>query len=479
MIKTKECQDGIWEGGELNEAELENLVDKLMEEIYPEQTANDQANELLKMKKRPDLYIIWATSGIGKKMAGILKKIGRQFIPIGSRNSEKMKEAKKGANKNYFSVGGDLFNPNSEAYKYFMGELSEKWGIAQVLSSADMDPIPKFKEEINPMTWEIWAEWIDEKEKNKIKKWVLFEPLKYSTLPNNLKKSIIEDSINPRTWKSWEEWETNEERKKIREEMANEQISFWKKLLEKLCNRQSMKPITLVFVNSVIAKYFESNIISRSSEYGRLKNEISKMIEKYRPQLEAKNVFVKNIFLGITKTPMFDNRGDISAYRTGKVWSFLGANLPLDWEELVASEALESEEVAQFLYEIGNINPNEIPNRILLYKREHLDTKNMTKKHKEKRTTIVKKVVEEKGLGIDTESLSQNSEIQITDKIKVFFRELRQKSLKNYLEKNEKASEEKLASNMNSADKIIDELPKKVSFKSFVDICLRIEGNYP
>jgi hypothetical protein len=59
-------------------------------------------------------------------MAGILKKIGRQFIPIGSRNSEKMKEAKKGANKNYFSVGGDLFNPNSEAYKYFMGELSEK-----------------------------------------------------------------------------------------------------------------------------------------------------------------------------------------------------------------------------------------------------------------------------------------------------------------------------------------------------------------
>jgi S-adenosylmethionine:diacylglycerol 3-amino-3-carboxypropyl transferase len=101
--------------------------------------------------------------------------------------------------------------------------------------------------------------------------------------------------------------------------MANEQINFWRTLLEKLCSRQSMKTITLVFVNSVIAKYYESSIISKGSEYGRLKNEISKMIEEYRPQLEAKNVFVKNVFLGITKTPMFDNRGDISAYRTGKV----------------------------------------------------------------------------------------------------------------------------------------------------------------
>jgi len=75
----------------------------------------------------------------------------------------------------------------------------------------------------------------------------------------------------------------------------------------------------LVFANSVIAKYFESIFISRSSEYGRLKNEVSKMIEEYRQRLEEKNVFVKNIFLGITDTPMFSKRGPISAINTARL----------------------------------------------------------------------------------------------------------------------------------------------------------------
>ncbi len=503
MTKTKECQGGIWEWGELNEAKLENLVDKLMEEIYPEQTANDQANELLKMKKRPDLYIIWATSGVGAWIAQICQdwKQKRDFYPIWSRNLEKIKKISEWANEENFCVPWDIFDSGSEAYKFIIEKLPQKSGVVQFLSSIDMDPISKFKDEIDPRNWKEWAEEISGQEREKIRRDICFNPENYGKIKRELDQYIIKDAIDPRTWKEWDEnifqGMTDEEakkeyKKKIRKEMADSQINLWENFLKSLLNRESKELLTIVFVNSVIAKYFESSFISSNSEYGRLKNTISKMIEKYRPQLEAKNVFIKNIFLGVADTPMLEARWPEGARNTWILWALLWPNLPLDWEELVAAKPLASKEVSRVIYEIGNMDPNATPNRIVLYKEEHLDNKNTVRKHKEKVKKIISKSSQSrKALGIKWD-LWKNTEVEITDEVKELLKGLRQKSLEDYLDEKypeegqwddeRKAKEKmkkKLEPNMNFADEIIGKLPEKVSLKSFVDICLRIEGNYP
>jgi hypothetical protein len=61
----------------------------------------------------------------------------------------------------------------------------------------------------------------------------------------------------------------------------------------------------------------------------------------------------------------------------------------------------------------------------------------MIKKYEEKRKQIITGILESENLfGININELSQNSEIQINDEVKKFLKELRKKSLDDYLEKN-------------------------------------------
>jgi len=191
---------------------------------------------------------------------------------------------------------------------------------------------------INPRTWEKWNEGITEKEKKAI-----------------LNKLVIKDTINPGTWRPWEDWITEEQREEcyvsyigrinpktlkpyeewlsdpwkkwitskqkriIRENLAQKQINFYRNLFEKLLRRDPTESLTLVFTNSIISKFYELPSFcweGSRSEYGRLKNEITKLIWEYSERLKEKNVYIKNVTLGVVDTPMFKKRGKKSEIKS-------------------------------------------------------------------------------------------------------------------------------------------------------------------
>jgi len=388
----------------------------------------------MKMLEKGTMYVVaGATSGIGKAVGEIIEE---DYYPVGGRNLETLAEIGSKANKRGFFIPGNLFDKSSSAYKFFINELYKykQKGVVQLYSSIDMDPIPFEKDGV-----------------------------------------IIEDYYDPRNGKKWEDKVSVEEKKTIRKEMADSQIVFWENLLESLLKRDSDEPLVIIYANSIIAKFYENHSVRRHSEYGRLKNKITKSIEAYAERLEAKNVFVKNILLGIIDTPMFNNRGVISAKRTQKMVEVLAPNIPLNGEEITATAPLNADDIAKFLYQIGEIYPKATPSKINLFKPEHLDIQTMMHRFIHKKNNITRLIVQNIHKKIE-------DVVIMDDKTKQFLIDLREESLIRYYEenlRNTRIKEKKLKDNLIMGERIISSLSPTLSKEVFLDTCLRLEGNYP
>ena len=386
--------------------------------------------------EKDDIYIVaGATSGIGKVIGEFIKS---DYYPIGGRNIQTLAEIASTANKKEFFIPGNLFDQESPVYNFFMEELSQKdyGGILQLFASIDMDPIPV--------------------EENGV---------------------IINDYYDPRSGQKWTDGISKEERKQIRREMADNQILFWKSFLEGLVKRESKKTLVIIYTNSIISKFYETHSLKGHSEYGRLKNTITKLIEQYREELEKKNVFIKNVILGVIDTPMFTNRGELSAVKTQKILEVVAPNFPLNGEEITITKPLNAKQVAKFLYDIGNIYPKAIPNKINLFHEKHLDIDALMVEFARKKTDLVK-LIRDKHL-----VNQEKNTVVVDERVKEFLIQLRRDSLKSYYEKNKKRNgrirEEKLKNNITVGKKIVEMLSPQLSTETFLNTCLRLEGNYP
>lgn len=383
-----------------------------------------------------NIYIVaGATSGIGKEIG---KFIEGDYYPIGGRDIQTLAEIAATANKKGFFIPGNLFDPQSGAYNFFIEELGPQnyTGVVQFFASVDMDPIPIEEDGV-----------------------------------------IIADYFDPRNGQKWDAAITMEEKRQIRMEMADSQILFWKNFLESLLKRTAKGSLMILYANSIISKFYENHSFRRHSEYGRLKNTFTQLIEEYRERLEEKNVFIKNILLGITDTPMFYRRGKISAEKTRKIVEVVAPNIPLAGEEITATELLNPKEVASFLYKISNIYAKATPNKINLFHPRHFDIETLIRNFVDKKNKIMKEMVNQSIVH------KENHTILMDERVKDFLIKLRVDSLKKYYETNKKnnnrINETKLRDNIIMGEKIIKTLAPQLSTDNFLDACIRLEGNYP
>ncbi len=388
----------------------------------------------MKILEDGEMYIVaGATSGIGKAMGEIIEG---DYYPVGGRNIETLSKIAKTANQKGFFIPGNLFEEGTSAYNFFIYELSkfDNRCVVQLFSSIDMDAIPV--------------------EKN---------------------GKVIEDYYDPRSGQKWDLSISMEERRNIRVAMADSQILFWKKLLESLLTRESHEPLIILYSNSIISKFYENHSVRGHSQYGRLKNVITQYIEEYSEKLKEKNVFIKNIFLGLIDTPMFKDRGDISANRTRKMVEILAPNIPLGGEEIKANEPLNPYDVAEFLYMIGNIYPQAIPANINLFHNKHLDIAKLMRDFRDKKN-IINKLIHKNIFKIEKDI------VEVDENVMNFLIQLRKDSLNKYYKENKenkKIKESRLRNNIYVAEKIVSKLSSEVSSDKFFDTCLRLEGNYP
>lgn len=403
--------------------------------IIPLYKYNYKKGNFMRMLENGNIYIVaGATSGIGKAIGEIIEE---DYYPVGGRNLETLAEIATSANRKEFFIPGNLFEKGTSAYNFFIEELSKykSKGVIQLFASIDMDPIPI--------------------EENGV---------------------IIDDYFDPRDGKKWNDKLTSEQRKRIRREMADGQILFWKNFLESLLQRDSKESLVIIHANSIISKFYENHALRRHSEYGRLKNTITKLIESYTERLENRNIFIKNVLLGIIDTPMFNNRGSISAQRTKKMLETLAPNIPIGGEEITANEVLDPKEVAEFLYKLGNIYPKATPNKINLFDKKHFNIEKMMRDFIHKKNNITKLIVR----NIDKK---EKDIIVLNEQAKRFLIKLREDSLNQYYKENgknnHKIKENRLRDNIIIAEKIVSTLAPTLSTDIFLDTCLRLEGNYP
>jgi len=380
-------------------------------------------------------YVTGSTSGVGYDLIDIINNNNLEAIPIGSRNINNIKSIADNSNQKGFFVGGDIFDINSDAYSYFMNDIIHCSGTIFCLASVDMDAMPRKNE-------------------------------------NGL---IEEDIIDPRNGEKWDRNISTDDKKLIREDMAFKQIDFYKNLFNKLLNRSDGSPkLTIIFANSIISKFYENHSI-RHSQYSRLKNEITHIIELYRSLLKNKNVYLKNIFLGLIDTPMFKNRGELSAQRSKNMIDKIGVMIPLNGEDLTSSTVLKSKNVAKFLFDIGSIDSKSSPDTYLLFKNSQLDLEKFIKEELYKKDILKYK--------INKLDISSKDDITLSPDIKNFLNNLRATYLNRYLEKGNISSkylEKKiLSSNLKKGEMILKRYPSVVSKDMFMDMSIRMMSNYP
>ena len=388
----------------------------------------------MKILENGNTYIVaGATSGIGKAMSNVIEG---DYYPVGGRNITTLGEIAQTANKKGFFIPGNLFEEGTSAYNFFVNELSklESRCVVQLFSSIDMDAIP-----------------IEEN------------------------GEIIEDYYDPRSGQKWDDAILMKERNNIRIAMADSQILFWKNFLESLLSRESQEPLIIICSNSIISKFYENHSFRGHSQYGRLKNTITQLIEEYSDQLRAKNVFIKNILLGLIDTPMFKDRGSLSAERTKRIVEAVAPNIPLGGEEIEAKEPLNPNDVAEFLYMVGNIYPQAIPVNINLFNKKHLNIEKLMRDFRNKKNNINKLI--HKNI-----FKRERDIIELDENAMNFLIQLRKDSLTNYYKEhkeNKRVKESRLKNNIYTAEKIVSGLSYEVSADKFFDTCLRLEGNYP
>nr|MCH9740327.1 hypothetical protein [Campylobacterota bacterium] len=186
--------------------------------------------------------------------------------------------------------------------------------------------------------------------------------------------------------------------------------------------------------------------------------------------------YIKNILLGVIDTPMFNNRGELSAIRTKKLLKAIAPNFPINGEEITITEPLNPDEVAQYLYKIGNIYPKATPSKINLFHPKHFNIELLMRNFLHKKNNIVRKVVNRHIIH------KEKNIVLINEDVKSFLIKLREESLMKYYKENQenkKVKEAKLKNNLISGRKIIETLSLETSTDSFLDTCLRLEGNYP
>ncbi len=410
------------------------------------------------------IYLTWATSWIWAKIVDFLIENSIDFIPIWSRQKNKLEEIverkkqirSKQETPTVPYSHGDLFDKDSEAYKHFMEEVP-KWGIAFCNAAIDMDPIPTYNLEIDPRTWEKWWNNISEEEKKYYLKYTedsTIDPRTWEKWEKDISekeqksiqnKLIIKDTINPETWKPWEEWISDKEKKEIRRNLAQKQIDFYTELFERLLERESTEPLTIVFTNSIISKFYEHSTFyseKSRSEYGRSKNEITKLIWKYSEKLEEKWVYIKNVFLWVSDTPMFRDRWTKSAENTARIVEWLGCKLELGWDAIVVWEKpLSAEKVAECLLKIANDNPKKLPRNINLFLKKHtykILNDEIIREYSISKNSVKEVIIENI---ISWELDWDNETVKINKKTINFLRDLRELSLSNYVKDNSEFKE--------------------------------------
>lgn len=429
--------------------------------------------------------IIWPRTGIWKDISNILYENGISFTPVWSRNEWTIQEISKWANPDKEGYSWDVFKPETEANKYIIESLPNKKSIIYLSAGMDMDPYRMLDPNINPNTFAEWDGWIDDIQKEAIRwKAILGAGDEWY---KKFKNIIVKDIINPETWQKWHDWTTITEKNELRKRLADNQIEFIRHFIQSLLNRNSREPIVIIFFNTIMAKAFESPMVGDVSHYARFKNEVTKIIEDNRLELEKKWVYIKNIILGLVYSPMLLSRWPVSLIMSKEAADRVWMDIPIGGKPLVARIPLESLNVAENIIKIANTPPDMTPNLIPYFLEEHWNIKNITIEYEQWGDKILKKVISEREkLWITKDQILENKEINITEAVKDFLIELRQESLDIYIsqlslskEKKEKLKR-KLAKNLEVAREIIKKLPQKIFFKSFIDnVCLRIEWNYP
>lgn len=472
-------------------------------------------------------YLTGATSGLSKIIGEKIKANGGDYFPIGSRNPQKLAHIAEKANKKGDFVSGDLFAPHSDAYDYCMNEVPESRGAFYFLSAIDMDKIPTgpFPTQIDPRTMDRWDPSISEEEKAQVREYFL------NLFTKKLPENPSPDAIDPRTGKPWtypdkdtnpismmpwdkniseekrrqiqeevlDDFEPNEKlivrddllkkeninekekeqkhiidnyKESVREKMSDQQISFFIEFIDRLLARESNEPLTVIFPNSILAKSYELANVKKASPYARMKNEMTKYIENNMAALKKKNVFIKNVTIGITGTDMFLGRGPISAYNSARLSRLVGGRIPVNQVPIRASDALDAEKVSSILYELGQEPPEETPDRIELFMPEHQDFGPQRKEKAQKRAHLAQKV--------DT-FLNGDTKTPWNQDVKSFLRSLREEALQEYL-RQEPDEKNALNIGMKNADIILNEYDnflEDIEREDLIDIAERLEGNYP
>jgi len=426
-----------------------------------------------------EIIITWATRGIWRKVADLLIQMEISFIPVWSTKEERIKKLAENANPEKKFYSWDIFDPNSSAGKYMTNltrYYTEEVNLVIIHCAAiNPDHIPMFKDDINPLTWQLWEEWITSEKKGDIRKTTVQK--------GEYKNSAVDkDAIDPRTKKLWEVLISNEEKEEIRQEISDKQIKFFISMLEE------MKKLDWwgIFINlgTILSKAWEQlNSVKKNSPYAHFKAEITQTLETTRFELEEKGWSVLDIYLWLVQTWMVNEKWDLALQRTIEFIKAVGKKVVLSWDK-VQENMFSPEEVALFIVKAMSMLPNEFLHRIPLFLSGHRNIPDFLEKSEAIKEKILQEVISPTNeLGITKEQIDGNENIKITPQIKDFLISLRQENLNNYCKKQVWGVILSTENNIKSAGEIIEGLVQQyeergLSFNEFIDLCMRIEWNY-
>jgi hypothetical protein len=162
-------------------------------------------------------------------------------------------------------------------------------------------------------------------------------------------------------------------------------------------------------------------------------------------------------------------RGILSQWSTARIVNALGSYIPMWGEKIPVEKPLEPKDVASSIQAIWDSFHENLPRIIPLFTAGHLDL-HKKKQEYQKKKLLLSELIHEKVWDVDS--------VQIDEDIKWWLRSLRKQILEEYAT-DAWLQMRRFWLNMWALEPILAKLPEEVSLKEFLNICYRIEGNFP
>ncbi len=436
-----------------------NIVDLNQDEIGP--NGNNNRIDLDAIFEWDRIIISPLTSGFSRSLVDKYREKWMNILWVWWRNPITLKKVAKGTNKRNDYIVWDLFSwDNNEARDFLLDKLPNdtQWWALYFNAAIEPDKTPvilrKRTQKVVNRPWKI--------DTLLNKNWKL--------LPH--KKNLYEvnnDYLDPRTHTKWKVGMTNEKKNRIRRELVDKQIDFHRAIFEAFLNwKDKDRKFTILIPNSVITKFAPSG-----SEYFRLKKRTLDLVKEYKERLREKNIIIKVVMPWMSNTKMVSNRGYYNGVKTAKYVKATWEYIPMEWDALLVWELLNKDDIAQFMIDLSEKDPDNTPDLVSLASEQQLDFDNRQEAFLRERERFMS----------DCGITSLDQEVDIWEKEKKYLIWLRKKALQDYIEsipsKRKSLFNRRMKKNIIEGEKTLDKLPEKMMGRDFIQVCSDFWNNRP